>query len=229
MLQPFGEDIWLADGPTTEVIGFRYPTRSVIIRLSDGGLFVWSPTRLTADLRSAVEALGVVKALVAPNSLHHMFLDEWAAAYPDARLYAAPGLRRRRPDIAFHDDLGDTPSPAWAQDIDQVVVRGNLITTEVVFFHRKSRTVLFTDLIQHLDLKTLSGWRALVARLDLMAAPLPETPRKFRTAFVDRPAARKAFRRILAWPADRVVMAHAAPVTSDGQAFIGRAFRWLVR
>ena len=228
MLQPFGDDIWLADGSETAVAGFRYPTRMAVIRLAGGGLFLWSPVALTPDLKAAVDALGEVRCLVAPNALHHLFLPEWKAAYPDARLYAPPGLRDRRKDIAFDADLADTADPAWSADIDQVFVRGNLITTETVFFHRKSRTAIFTDLIQHFPKGTFKGWRALVAHLDLMTAPLPEVPRKFRNAFTNRKAARAALQRILAWPAEKVLMAHAPPVEADGQAFIRRAFRWLL-
>jgi hypothetical protein len=66
-----------------------------------------------------------------------------------------------------------------------------------------------------------------VARLDLMAAPEPQVPRKFRFAVTDRRAARAALARILAWPAKNVVTAHAAPVMDDGQAFIRHTFRWL--
>jgi len=33
---------------------------------------------------------------------------------------------------------------------------------------------------------------------------------------------------ILAWPADKVVMAHADPVLENGRSFIERAFRWLM-
>ena len=60
-----------------------------------------------------------------------------------------------------------------------------------------------------------------------MTASEPEVPRKFRVAFVDRRAARRALERILAWPTQKVVMAHAPPIETDGQAFIARAFRWL--
>jgi hypothetical protein len=226
-MREFGNDIWLASGPTTDVAGFRFPTRMAVIRLSGGGLFVWSPVALTDELRGAVDALGAVRYLIAPNALHHLFLAEWQHAYPDARLYAPPGLRARRKDLAFDDDLGDAPPGTWAADIDQVLIEGNLITTEVVFFHRRSRTVLFTDLIQHFSPTWFTGWRRVVARLDLMAAPEPEVPRKFRHAFVNRRAARAALRRILAWPAEKVVMAHAEPVTAGGRDFIVRAFRWL--
>lgn len=227
MLQPFGEDLWLADGATTSVGGFVYPTRAAILRLADGSLLVWSPVRLSEDLRSEIAALGEVRHLVPPNSLHHLWLDDWRRAWPGASLHAPPGLRTKRRDLAFDADLGETAPPAWAGQIDQVVIGGNLITSEVVFFHRASRTVLFTDLIQHFKPGWFRGWRAVVARLDLMTAPEPEVPRKFRAAFTDRRLARTALARILAWPAERVVMAHAAPVESGGQAFIARAFRWL--
>jgi hypothetical protein len=226
-LQAFAPEIWTADGSETEVVGFRYPTRLVVIRLSTGGLFVWSPIALSASLKAEVEALGEVRHLVAPNSLHHLFLDEWRRAYPQARLYAAPELRRRRIDLDFDAELGDAPGPEWAADLDQVVVRGNAITTEVVFFHRCSGSVLFTDLIQQFQPGWFTGWRALVARLDLMVGAEPSVPRKFRIAFKDRKAARASLRRILEWPASKVLMAHGMPVEQDGRAFIARAFRWL--
>lgn len=226
-LQPFGSELWIAAGSETAVAGFRYPTRMVVIRLTGGDLFIWSPVALSPDLRAEVEALGDVRHLVAPNALHHQFLGEWRQAYPEAKLWAAPGLRHRRGDLAFDADLGDAPPSEWAADLDQVVVRGNAITTEVVFFHRQSGSVLFTDLIQQFHPGWFTGWRALVARLDLMVAAEASVPRKFRAAFVDRKAGRAAVRRILEWPSGKVLMAHGAPVEHGGRAFIARAFRWL--
>ncbi len=228
MLKPFGHDIWTADGSAVSTAGFGYPTRMAVIRLSEGGLFICSPIRLTEGLRAEVDALGDVRYLVAPNSLHHLFLGEWGRAYGSAKLYAPPGLQKKRRDIVFDGELGNEPIAGWAADIDQVVVPGNLITTEVVFFHRKSGTVLFTDLIQQFPADWFSGWRAIVARLDLMVGAEPAVPRKFRTAFINRRAARVALERIVAWPAERVLMAHGTPVTVGGQAFIRRAFKWLI-
>ncbi|MBR0757303.1 DUF4336 domain-containing protein [Bradyrhizobium jicamae] len=227
MLKQFGQDIWIADGSNVAVAGFHYPTRMAVIKLSDGSLFIWSPIRLTDDLRAEVDALGSVQHMIAPNSLHHLFLGEWQRAYPAATLHAPPGLRKRRKDIAFDVDLKDAPSADWAAEIDQIAMRGNLITTEVVFFHVRSGTVLFTDLLQQLPAASLSGWRAIVAKLDLMTGPEPSVPRKFRLAFVNRRAARNALQRILAWPAERVLMAHGTPVESDAGTFLRRAFGWL--
>lgn len=227
MFREFGHNIWIAEGPEVTVAGFHYPTRMALMRLSDGGLFVWSPIRLTDDLRAAVHAVGQVRHIVAPNSLHHLFLPEWKRAYPAATLYAAPGLQKKRADIVFDADLESAPRPAWAKEIDQVLVHGNLITTEVVFFHRNSGTVLFTDLIQQIPVNLISGWRAVVAKLDLMVEPEPTVPRKFRLAFTNRRAARDALKHILAWPAEKVLMAHGTPVESDARGYLRRAFGWL--
>ncbi len=228
MLSKFGDEIWIADGPIVPAAaGFRYPTRMVVIRLPGSALFVWSPVALADELRNAVDALGTVQFLIAPNTLHHLHLSAWRAAYPEARLYGPHALRTKRSDLVFDDDLIDIPPPEWSEGIEQVLVGGNLITTEVVFFHRKSGTAVFTDLIQQFEPTWFNGWRAVVARLDLMVGPEPAVPRKFRAAFLDRKAARSALRRILAWPVDKVLMAHAPPIEYGGHAFLTRAFRWL--
>ena len=106
-------------------------------------------------------------------------------------------------------------------------MHGNLITTEVVFFHVKSGTVLFTDLIQQFPVNRLSGWRAIVAKLDLMAGREPSVPRKFRFAFTNRRAARI--------PATHSRMARRKgadgprkPIEKDARTYLRRAFGWLI-
>jgi hypothetical protein len=170
-LQPFGSEIWIADGPVASFYGFPYSTCMAVIRLSDGSLFVWSPVALSTALRAAVDGLGWVRYLVSPNALHHLFLAEWTSAYPEARLYGSPRLRRKRRDLSFNAELGDVPEPAWAGDIDQVVLRGSFALTEIVFFHRHRRTALFADLIQNFPREWFEEWRRVVVQLGDDCAP----------------------------------------------------------
>lgn len=93
VLKQFGHEIWTAEGSdVAAMLGFHYPTRMVVIRLASD-LFVWSSIALSDGLRAEVDALGVVRYLIAPNSLHHMLIADWKRAYPTAQVYAAPGLR----------------------------------------------------------------------------------------------------------------------------------------
>ncbi len=222
-----GEELWLADGPPVSFYGFPYPTRMAVVRLRDGSLWVWSPIELDEALRHAVQAIGPVRFLISPNKLHHLHLGAWAQAFPDARLYASPGLARRRPDLHFHAELGDAPDPAWAADLDQVIFRGSFWLEEVVFFHRASRTALVCDLIQKNDPAGYRGWRRFLMRLDGLLGPEGSTPREWRASFWDRPAARAALRKALAWDTERLVIAHGSCALTGGGEALRSSLAWL--
>jgi hypothetical protein len=223
----FGPDIWIADGPVLDIAGFGYPTRMAVMRLQSGGLVIWSPVALTVALRAAIQALGPVQHIIGPNRFHHLFIAEWSAAFPTAQVHAAPGLRKRRADLRFDHDLTDSPHDDWAEQIDQVILRGSLLTDEVIFFHRASRTAIFTDFLQQFPPDAFKGWRKWIATADLMIGPEPQVPRKFRLSVVRRGQARGAIATVLGWPVKQVIVAHGTPVQNGGHDLIVRAFRWL--
>jgi hypothetical protein len=227
VLSSFGPDIWIAEGPVVSFYGFPYPTRMAVMRLASGQLFIWSPIALTSDLKAEIDALGIVAHLVSPNFLHHLYLGAWKTAYPSAKLYASPGLRKKRTDLAFDAALGDQPDAAWLADVDQVELAGSFAMTEIVFFHRASRTAIFADLIENFPQGWFKGWRGVLARLDGIVTPNPGAPREWRLSFLDRKAARAALARIIAWQPEQVIVAHGGLVRRDGTEFIRKAFRWL--
>lgn len=227
MLDAFGPGIWLAPGDPVAVMGFRYPTRMTVLRQPDGGLILWSPVALSDPLVEAVTALGEVRHLIAPNHLHHLFLSEWIAAFPDATVHAAPGLAGKRPDLRLDTELGETPPAALAETLDLALIRGNAITTEAAILHRESATVLVCDLLQQFDADWFHGWRRVIARADRMVSPVPAMPRKFRLAFTRRRDARPGVQRLLGWPAAHLIVAHGAPVMQDASAILRREFGWL--
>ena len=227
MLEAFAEEVWIATGEPCDVAGFSYPTRSVVVRLSNGALWVWSPSTLTDALRDALAKLGPVAHLVAPNSFHHLSMGAWQQAFPDAQTYGTATLIAKRSDLRWDHPLDNGPAPTWVDEIAvQVVV--NKLTTEAVFFHRKSGTVLVTDLLQQFDKGFHRGWRSLVARLDLMTGERPQVPRKFRLGFSNRKRARAEIAPILDWPADNLIVAHGAPVLGGAYQVLRQSFRWLM-
>jgi len=227
LLEPFGDCFWIGDGPVVSFEGFQYSTRMAVIRLDNGNLFIWSPIALTPELKDEIDALGPVRHLVSPNKLHHLSLHEWHAAFPESLVYASPGLARKQPCICFQAELSDAPEPAWTGELDQVAMVGSFVMTEIVFFHHLSRTALFADLIENFRPDWFKGWRAILARLLGIVMPNGGAPREWRVTFWDRRTARAALTRILAWEAERVVMAHGEIVRREGAEFIRKSFRWL--
>lgn len=226
-LEPIAENLWIADGAPVPFLGIPYPTRMTLARLSDGGLWVHSPIALGPELAAEVSKLGAVRHLVSPNKIHHLFLADWARRWPEARLYAPPGLARRRRDLHFAGELGDRPDPAWAAEIDQVVFRGSFAMEEVVFFHRASRTLVIGDLVQKFEPAGLAPWQRRLMRLDGLLGPDGSTPREWRLSFWNRRAARRALERALAWNPERIVIAHGTWVRRDGREALRRSLAWL--
>jgi hypothetical protein len=227
-LSQHGPQLFLSEGPVVRFLGaFPYPTRMGVARLRDGALWVWSPVAIDDALAHELDALGRVAHLVAPNKIHHLYLAAWVERYPDARLYAAPGLAAKRPDLSFHAELGDAPDPTWAEEIDQVVFRGSLFMDEVVFFHRPSRTALVCDLIQRFAPDSLHGWRGLLMRLDGLVGPDGSTPREWRASFWNRRPAREALGKALAWNPERLVIAHGELPEENGRDALAHGLRWL--
>ena len=227
MLEPFGTNLWIAEGPTVPFFGLPFPTRMVLVRLGTGDLWVWSPIALTPELAEEVEQLGPVRHLVSPNKIHHLFLGEWAERWPEARLHAPPGLARRRRDLVFHSELGDVSDAAWKDEIDQTVIRGSFTIDEVWFFHRPSRTAIVGDMVQKFEPATLRPWHRLVLRLLGLVGPNGSTPREWRISFWNRRAARNDVRRALDWNPEQVVIAHGTNIRTDGTAVLRRSLAWL--
>jgi hypothetical protein len=227
MLEEFGPSICVADGPSVSFYGFPYPTRMAVVRLSNGSAWVWSPVALTDELFDSVNAIGPVSHIVSPNKIHHLFLAEWADRWPEARVYAPPGLAKRRHDLHFDIELGDEPEPAWAAEIDQVIFRGSLFMEEVVFFHRASRTAIICDLIQRHPEATMTGLKGMLMRLDSLVGKRGSTPREWRASFLRRGKARSARQKVLGWKPERLLIAHGDCEQTDARLIIERALNWI--
>ena len=227
MFEEIGPSLYLADGPVVSFYGFPYPTRMAVVRLSDGSAWVWSPVALSDDLFNSVDAIGPVRHIVSPNKIHHLFLAEWGERWPEARVYAPPGLAQKRPDLRFDAELGDDPDPAWKADIDQVIFRGSLAMEEVAFFHHASRTAIICDLIQRHPEATMTGWKGMLMRLDGLVGEHGSTPREWRASFLRRGKARAAREKVLGWKPERLLIAHGECAQTGATSIIDKALGWM--
>ena len=231
MLEKVHDALWLAEGEIVSFYGMPYPTRSVVARLEGGGLWVWSPIKLVPELRAELDRIGPVCHLVSPNKLHHLYLQEWSAAYRQAQLWGPQSTIRKRSDLKFREPLGDIAPSEWQPDIDQAWFRGSFAMDEFVFFHRPSRTAIFADLIEAFSERFLREhwrwWQRQLARVDGIMEDQALAPLEWRLSFLNRAPARAARAKALSWNCERVIMAHGEWRRSDGHAFMERSLDWL--
>ncbi|MBI1818539.1 MAG: DUF4336 domain-containing protein [Deltaproteobacteria bacterium] len=219
------KDIWIAERRQS-FYGLEVGTSMTVIRLADGSLLLHSPVALKPELRSALDAIGRIRYVVAPNRVHHLYAGKVAEAYPEARLWVAPGLDRKRPDLVFVAVLDDEAPLEWRGQVDQVFFRGRPYENEVVFFHRASRTLIMCDLAFNFGPRVAAPTRWLMRLLRSYGhfGPSKLDPWLIR----DRHAARQSLEKILAWDFDRVVVAHGDVLQSGGREALRQGYSWLL-
>ena len=231
LLELIDDTIWVAEGETVSFYGFPYPTRAVVVRLPGDTLWVWSPIALTSELRREIEGLGAVAHLVSPNKLHHLYLQDWKAAFPAARLWGPRSTIEKKRDLALQPALNDEPPPEWAEVIDQAWFRGSPLLDEIEFFHKPSATAIIADISQNFSRAFLrehwAWWQRPLARLSGMTEGKGYGPLEVRQTTMDRRSARKTVEKMLDWDPHRVVMAHGVWQRENGRDYLKRAFNWL--
>lgn len=223
-LAPFDEGIWLGTQPA-RIVGMTLTATMAVLRLGGDDLLLHSPIAMTAERRAAVDALGRVTHLYAPNLFHHVHLGEWATAYPSARVHAPPGLAKKRPDLRISRTHDEPVDAAFTDVVDELRIEGFRLH-ESVLVYRPARTLLVADLVHNVG-RPQGAWTKLYSQTmgfyDRVALS-----RMIRwTAFSDRPAARRSLEQLLALPFDRIVVGHGTPIVSDAKQSLTRAFEWL--
>jgi hypothetical protein len=223
-LTDHGHNLWTIDHALV-IGGLHIGTRTSIMRLSSGALVVHSPGPIR-DLQAAgIESLGSVAALVAPNLMHHFYLQECAAAFPDARVFGPTGLDNKLKGLANLETLEEEAPALWKDEIEQIFVPGVPRVNEFVFLHRPSRTLLLTDVAFNMQ-RSDSLFTRIFLRLNGTWQKLGPS-RLMRTMIKDRSAVRAAIDRILLLDFDRVVVTHGDVLESGGREALARGFDWL--
>lgn len=227
--KPFGTDLWIVDGPHIRFYGLPFSTRMTIVRLPSGGLWVHSPIRADEALFAAVEALGPVTHIVAPNAIHYAALPDWQARYPQAKAWVAPGVRARaasrRVEIGPAEELG--LEACWEGVLQGHLVTGSKVLQEMVFFHAPSRCLVLTDFIENFDPAKLPWLMGKLVALAGIVRPDGRMPPDMRATF-DKAALRGHVETMLSWQPERAVMSHGEPWQSDATARLRRAFARLL-
>jgi hypothetical protein len=223
------DEVWLCERPL-RFEGIDMGTRMSVLRLDGGGLLIHSPVEIGPDLEAAVRALGEPCCIVAPNAIHHLYVAPWLSAFPDAVFVAAPGLLARRPDLAPALQWPPAPDqrPWSSDDIEAAVFEGHHLLREVALLHRRSHTLVLTDMILNLgheDDELPSGQRRMLDLFMMSGRPTPPTDYKLG---VDRDALGRSLEPMQSWHFERIVVAHGRLVEHDAREIFRDAFAFTI-
>jgi hypothetical protein len=223
-LTPCASGVWTSTDPV-RIVGMHLSATMAVVELPGARLLLFSPVEMTPERRSAVDALGTVAHLYAPNTFHHLWMKAWADAYPGALVHGPRALRAKRPDLRI-DRAHDCEPPGELADVfDEVHVDG-FVMEESVLVHRPSATLLVADLVHNIGrpkgLWTVT-YSSAMGFYDRVAIS-----RAIRlAAFTDHAAARSSVDRIAESTFDRIVVGHGSPIDAGAREAFREAYRWL--
>lgn len=224
-LRPIDDGLWVAEGDNYTGFGTWFPVRMVVARLDDG-LWVHSPIAL-APFADAIDALGPVRWIVNPCGFHGKWVPDAVARWPEAAHLSSSGHALRGSSLPAWQPLDPGPHAEWAAHLDQLLIAGAPKVAESVFLHRRSRTLICTDLL--FNIHTSKTWLMPWVLRMVGAWQRPAQSRLWRRLTVDRPAAAAACRQLLTWDFDRVIMAHGDILEGpNAKAALRAALAWML-
>jgi len=213
--------LWIASDPV-RIVGTRLSANMTVLRLEGDALLLHSPVSMTPERRAAVEALGEIAHLYAPNTFHHRWIGEWAAAFPKARVHAPSALSKELRIDRAHDK---EPDASLSGILDEQHFAGFRLH-ETALVHRPSRSLVVADLAHNIG-RPKDGWTKFYTRMmgfyDRVALS-----RVIRwTAFSDKGATRAGIDALLALPFDNMLVGHGDPVIGNAHASFAEVYAWL--
>ena len=202
--------IWTSDRPVW-FGGVRLRSRTTVVRLSGDALWVHSPGPPTDEARAALDALGEVRWIVVPNKFHHLQTPAMAARYPQALVVGPRSAQARNPQVNLAMGLDDPSYVRATPELTPLQVGGVPFLDETVFFHAASGSLIAADLLISASARDHFTWRwaaRLWGRYGKVRTP-PDVRMKTRASA----AAAESIARLRALPLQRILVAHADPIT----------------
>jgi hypothetical protein len=232
MLKKIDQNIWIAEQPL-RYFGLSVGTRMTVIRFHNGELAVISPIQVNEETTEQLNQLGNVKYIIAPNLFHYLFLSNFKALYPQAKVYAVSGLKVKRPEISIDETLEDNGENFLGElecllfeGFKTLLPSGALPLNEYVFFHAESQTLILTDTAFYFD-ESFPLTTKLVSKV--MGGY-----RKLRPSFLEQLATqekekvKQSVQKVLQWEFKRVIVAHGSIVEHEAKKQFKEGYEWFL-
>jgi hypothetical protein len=219
------DSIWVTERPVW-FGGVRLRSRTTVVRLPGDALWVHSPSTPTDDMCAALDALGEVRWIVVPNRYHHLQAPATAARYPKATVVGPKSAEARNPRVNLTVGLDDPEYLSATPDLAPISLNGVPFLDETVFFHAASGSLIAADLVMSACARDHWSWR-IVGRVFGCYGKV-RTPPDVRMHTRASEAVAEAIAKMRALPLQRILVAHADPITERPAEQLAEAWRFAI-
>ncbi|MCJ1354389.1 MAG: hypothetical protein MMC33_004377 [Icmadophila ericetorum] len=222
------------------------------VRLQSGRLVIFSPVALTPSVRTHLLSLGnQVSYIIALDYEHHIFITEWAEAFPSAKLIGPEGIAEKRTKAGCPHgtkfDYEFTKENMSAMKIDEEFdtefeyeyfpAHAN---KELLFYYKPEKTLIEADLVFNLpatEQYSKSGEDPTTGALTKLFIGLQNTQgtaiwqKRFiwYVACKDREGFKKGVERVVRdWDFERLIPCHGDVIETGGKGVFEKVMGWFL-
>ena len=221
MLQQLDKSLWINEVPF-KLIGINFGNRMTCIKLSDGSIWLHSPTKFEESTFKALGSIGNIRYLITPSLMHNLFVMDWKEKSEASQLLAPEKTKKVQSDIQLNENNAESITTMFNGEISCIPIKGMPVLQEYAFIHHASKTLILTDLAFNFG-KAVKGWAKLFIKLygayDKFGPTLT-----IRALIKNKDAFRESLNSILQHDFERIIVSHGNTINANGKEILKQAF-----
>jgi hypothetical protein len=206
--------------------GVRLRSRTTIVRLGDGKLWLHSPAEPTPEVLGELDRLGEVAWIIVPNRFHHLNAPAMKKRYPNAQIVGPVSVKPRNKTLVLDHDISSPTLGALFPELRSAQLTGVPFLEETTFFHEPSRTLIGADLMMTGCAKDHWSWR-WVSRLFGQYGTF-KAPPDVRMHTKASPDLRESLQALMSLPMERILVAHSDAIEERPIEQLSRAWQFVL-
>jgi hypothetical protein len=197
----------------------KLPVRTTFVRVGTGNILI-SPGSVVSE--DELRALSGVTDIVAPSFLHWAGVPRALSVFPRAKVWADAHLQKLHPEVKWTHNLSEATWNHQAE-LPVIEIKGIPKISEHVFVHKKSRSLIVTDLV--FNMTKISGIGPFII-LNLFGTYRRFAVSKFFLKFLeDKKAFEASLGEIFSYDFDNIILSHGENVIGDAKEKLAAACR----
>ncbi len=195
----------------------QLPVRTVIVNINGQEILISPGSKIPSE---QYDPKWNISDIVAPNSYHHGGVPKAASIYKNAKLWAVPGLEKKRADIAWTNILDEKSWP-YKDQLEVVPLKGMPKMNEFLFVHKESRSLIVTDMCFNIVGEQGFGQRLIMSLFGTYNRFA--IGRLFTKGIQDKSAFKKSISKLLSHDFENIIVSHGSMVQGNGKAILVKA------
>ncbi|KZS99071.1 hypothetical protein SISNIDRAFT_472105 [Sistotremastrum niveocremeum HHB9708] len=217
-------NVWTFSTPFARFGFFPIGGRSTAIKLRDGDIWVFASTPLNEPTKSKLDSIGAVKYLVAPDGVHHLYINQFKEAYPNAKVLGVEPLveKKKKEGLIFDGVYG----------VDSANTKYGYFSghqnKDVAFMHNESKSLIVADLLFNLPPTEQYSQSSSSASLPFVGSlgPFGSVHKRLVSLVAsDKAAMKKEATTVANWDFDRIIPCHGDVIETDGNKAWREAYK----